>query len=145
MLSSWYTAAEVISGSRAVCRLSGTGSFGPRVGRAMAASGLRMPAIGIAGNNALSGAMVRVVTFGSTRVHSGMASLWSGREGGYLYVSPSGYQAVSFVAIGATLGYRQVLGTAYSGGIHVNPQPIASGFTALMQSGTTTSGTPMAV
>lgn len=113
LLTDSLTTAETISGLRAVSLTSGS-----VLTLAQPGSGLRMPAIGISVDNALSGGKVQYVTQGRIYPSSGLASPWSGQASVPMYVGSGG---VLIPDAGMISGCRwQSIGTAISGGLLVS-------------------------
>jgi hypothetical protein len=108
-----FATAEIVSGFRAVC-LTQSGL----IAIAQAGSGLRMPAVGVAINNYLSGATATVYMAGKIMATSGMAAGWSGKVGFPIYLGSGG----KFVVSGQlTSGQNwQSMGYTISGGLYVN-------------------------
>lgn len=124
-----FITAEIVSGTRAVCMTSGNA-----VAVAMGASGLRMPAIGVNENNALSGTIIRVIMMGKLNVPAGQQSLWSGQAGRMVYASTSGFQITATRPAVGTITQR--IGIAMSGGILVDHDlAVSSGSAAANLSG----------
>lgn len=110
---------ETVSGVKAVVVTSGGA-----LALAMAGSGLRLPAIGVAENNGLSGEVNRVVQVG--RLSTTFDATWSGMAGKPLYVG-SGGMIVTQSGLISGMSWQK-LGVAFSGGIFVNVnQSITSG------------------
>jgi hypothetical protein len=119
--------AETVSGNFPVAIESGG-----RAVVAQAASGLRMPAIGIAATNALSGESLNYVTFGRLQLLSGMDILFSGQAGRPVYVAAAGGLTAT-KPLATSLAQR--VGIAVSGGVMVNPSIITQSGDAGIQSG----------
>jgi hypothetical protein len=106
-----YNTEEAISGLKAVFLSSG--GF---VGLANAASGLRLPALGVVPANYVSGDVAVVVSYG--KITTPMCSGWSGFVGKHLYCG-SGGQIVGKSGLLSGMAWQK-LGVAFSGGIYVN-------------------------
>lgn len=109
-----FTANEAISGFRAVAVTSGG-----RMMLANAASGLRLPAIGVVAGNVAATADGVVTRFGRLTTTSGLDVLWSGMAGKPLYAG-SGGAICTLSGLLSGMGYNR-LGIAVSGGILVMP------------------------
>lgn len=109
-----FACVETVSGQCPVCILSG--GF---IGVANGGSGLRMPAIGVAAGNYLSGANVQIIFTGKLLLTSGMYQLWSGQYGVPLYVSKSGGLITPVAGITGVSTQKQRVGWAISGGLLV--------------------------
>lgn len=121
------TTAETVSGGFPVAIESGG-----RLVNAQAGSGLRMPAVGVAANNGLSGASVNYVTFGRLQLTSGMDSLFSGQVGRPLWIAAAGGLTAT-KPVATALAQR--MGIAVSGGLMVNPDMLTQSGDAGIQSG----------
>lgn len=127
VLEDTYLTGETVSG---LCPV--TIGSGDVVLRAQGASGLRMPAIGVANSNALSGTAVQVVLLGRLPLSSGLFKLWSGIYNDAIYVSTSG-DLMTITEPNA--GLTQIIGLTVSGGLYVLPSLITASGGALIQSG----------
>ena len=117
------TAADDISGFKAVCVTTAN-----TVGLANAASGLRLPAVGIVASNVLAGATVQVIIGGANvlMATAGLDATWSGFAGRMLYAG-SGGMVVTQSGLLSGMAWQR-LGVAISGGISLNVSPdITSG------------------
>jgi len=121
---------EMISGFRAVCMTSGN-----TIANANAASGLRLPSIGICTSNYISGSVCQVITFGVITVTSGMDLLWSGQAGRQLFAGSGGIICVQG-SLTSGMGWNRI-GIAVSGGISVmlSPEVTSGGLGASMAGG----------
>lgn len=123
-----FVAGEAISGLKPVCIISGG-----TLAVAQGASGLRMPAIGVANSNVQSGGTVNVVMMGKLMLTSGLDAAFSGQQGRLLFASTSGHLITS---THPTTGIAQRIGIAVSGGILVRPENIFQSGQRSIQSGT---------
>ncbi len=106
-----FNTEEAISGLKAVFLSSG--GF---IGLANAASGLRLPAVGVVPANYVSGDLAGIVTMG--KITTPMCSGWSGFVGKHLYCG-SGGQIVGKSGLLSGMAWQKI-GVAFSGGIYVN-------------------------
>ena len=121
------TTLELVSGLCPVAFGSGGGYV-----VAQGASGLRMPAVGVAGANVASGGALTVVLHGRLPLSSGLFALWSGSFGIPLYVSTSGFLMTPTQPV---TGLSQPIGWAISGGLFVMAMPVMASGAGAPQSG----------
>ncbi len=106
----------MISGGNAVCMLSGN-----QWGLAMAGSGLRLPGVGVAAGNYVSGATALIVLGGRLQVGTAGSpdSNYSGQAGRHLYVGSGGLLVAQALLVSGQSWNR--MGVAISGGVYVMP------------------------
>ena len=115
----------MISGVKAVASASG----GATIVLANAASGLRLPAIGVVTSNFVSGATAQVFFVGAMTVPSALDATWSGMANKPLWVGSGGMVTI-LSGLLSGMGYQKV-GVAFSGGIMIMPSPtvLSGGYT----------------
>jgi hypothetical protein len=126
MDDSWV-AGEAVSGLRAVCMISGD-----IIVNAQRSSGLRLPAVGVAIDNAVSGGTLRWITFGRLYPKTGAGGAMSGYgfsgfdgqpvwvgSGGTL-INLSGFNGDGGLTVGVSGTFTQRVGFSISGGLYVD-------------------------